>query len=263
MAKIIAFIIGPTVGGKIGDLVSNQAVFLLCAVVFAGAFLLALSLTEPAMSNRGTTRGNYMEIVRYHPLRMVVFYAFCLVFVLSFGVTFLPNLLTDRHNFSDLQRGIAFSFGAVGTLVLSIVMSRIPSMTHIRGSALGVLCVTGICVMPLLTGNPWVLVPAFMMRGGFMFAWSLVTPLANDISPRHLKERTFAGIEFSTGIGNTIAPVLAGLAFQFHQALPFVIGAIAMPLVAFGALFLERTVFAPVLARNRTETGPRAEPGIV
>lgn len=248
----IAFIIGPTVGGKIGEAVSNQAVFLCAAVVFTGALILSLMLDEPPMSNRGTRRGGYLDIVAYPPLRWIVIYAFSLVFVLSFGVTFLPNLLTDRYNFSDLERGVAFSVGAVGTLVLSMAMARIPSMTHIRGSAIGALSVTGICVAVLLTGSPWILIPAFMMRGGFMFAWSLVTPLANDIAPRNLKERMFAGLEFSTGIGNTIAPVLAGIAYEISQLLPFFIGALLMPLVAAGAILLERKVVIPTLARTQS-----------
>ena len=255
----IAFIIGPTVGGKIGEMTSNRVVFLVAAVVFAGAFILSLGIVEPAMTNRGQHRGGYIDIVRYRPLRLTVIFGFVLVFVLSFGVTFLPNLLTDAYGFSDLERGIAFSFGAVGTLMLSILMSRVRSITHIRGSALGVLSVTGICIAVLLTGNPLILIPAFVMRGGFMMAWSLVTPLANDIAPGPLKERTFAGVEFATGIGATAAPVLAGIAYEFHRSLPFAIGALTMPLVAIWAIVLERRVINPAL-----ESAPEypAEPSL-
>jgi MFS family permease len=261
----IAFIIGPTVGGKVGQEIGNRAVFAVAAVVFTGALILSLRLHEPPMSNRGTRRGGYNEIIAYRPLRWTVLFAFTLVFTLSFGVTFLPNLLTDRYHFTDLQRGVAFSFGAIGTLGLSLLMARVPAITHIRGSALGVLSVTGVCLAVLVTGNPWVIIPAFMMRGGFMLSWSLLTPLANDIAPRNLKERTFAGIEFSTGIGNTLAPVLAGLAYEFNQLLPFVIGAITMPMVAAAAIVLERKVINPTLAKTRaaaaaTETIP--EPAV-
>jgi MFS family permease len=246
----IAFIIGPAVGGLVGEWISNKAVFVLCAFVFTGALALALSLKEPHMTNRGTRRGGYLEIIRYRPMRLIVLFGFALVFVIAFGVTFLPNLLTDAYHYSDQQRGIAFSVGAVGTLFLSMLMSRVKSITHIRGSAIGVLSVTGVCVVALTVGSPWVLIPAFAMRGGFMMAWSLLTPLANEIAPRHLKERTFASIEFATGIGNTLAPVLAGLAYELSRPLPFILGAIAMPIVAFAGIMLERHVIGPEIAQR-------------
>ena len=200
----IAFIIGPLIGGQIAAMTSQRAVFVGCAIIFTGAFLLATRLSEPPMHNHGNRRGGYIDIIRHRPIRMVVIYGFVMVFVLGFGTTFLPNLVTDKYGFDDQQRGLAFSFGAVGTLILSIAMSKTKRITHIRGVALGVLSVSGICVAALVISNPYLLIPAFMMRGGFMMAWSLLTPLASDITPKHLQERTFAGIEFSTGVGNTL-----------------------------------------------------------
>jgi MFS family permease len=247
----IAFIIGPLVGGQIAELTSQRAVFVACAIVFTGAFLLALRLKEPPLQNHGNRRGGYIDIIRHRPIRLVVIYGFALVFVLGFGTTFLPNLVTDKYGFDDQQRGIAFSFGAVGTLALSIIMSRTKRITHIRGVALGVACVSGICVFALMVSNPYILVPAFMMRGGFMMAWSLLTPLASDITPKHLQERTFAGIEFSTGVGNTFAPILAGVAYEFGRSTPFVIGAILMPVLAAVGLWLERNVINPEKERRR------------
>jgi MFS family permease len=246
----IAFIIGPAVGGLVGQVISNRAVFLVCAFVFLAALLLALGLEEPHMHNRGMRRGGYLDIVQYRPMRLIVLFGFGLVFILSFGVTFLPNLITDAYHFSDQQRGIAFSFGAIGTLILSMLMSRIKAITAIRGSALGVLSVSGICIVALTVGSPWILIPAFAMRGGFMFGWSLLTPVANEIAPPALRERTFASIEFATGIGNTIAPVLAGIAYEIDRTLPFLIGAIVMPIVAVLGMMLDRRVIAPEIARK-------------
>jgi len=82
-------------------------------------------------------------------------------------------------------------------------------------------------------------------------AWSLLTPLASDITPKHLQERTFAGIEFSTGVGNTFAPILAGIAYEFGRSTPFVIGAILLPVLAGVGLWLERSVINPEKERRR------------
>jgi MFS family permease len=253
----IAFIIGPLVGGQLAEMTSQRAVFVACAVVFTGALLLALRLKEPPLHNRGNRRGGYIDIVRHRPIRLVVIYGFAIVFVLGFGTTFLPNLVTDNYGFDDQQRGIAFSFGAVGTLVLSVLMARVKRITHIRGVALGVACVSGICLVALLVSNPYILVPAFMMRGGFMMAWSLLTPLASDITPKNLQERTFAGIEFSTGVGNTFAPILAGVAYEFGRSTPFVIGAILLPVLAVVGLWLERSVINP--EKERRQQAERVE----
>lgn len=251
----IAFIIGPIVGGQLAEVISQRFVFVACAVVFAGALFLATRLAEPPMQNRGTHRGSYVDIVRHRPLLLTVAYASLIVFVLGFGVTFLPNFLTDEHGFNDQQLGLAFSFGAVGTLILSIAMSKIKAITHLRGAALGVLSVSGICLAALFVTNPFVLVPAFVMRGGFMMAWSLMTPLASDMTPKRLQERAFAGVEFTTGIGNTLAPIAAGIAYEINAKLPFLLAAVLLPLLAALALVLERKVVNPEKARRAAFAG--------
>lgn len=258
-----AFIIGPLIGGQIASAISQEAVFAATAVIFIAAFLVALRVKEPPLHNRGNRRGGYIDIVRHRPMRMVVIFGFAIVFVLGFGTTFLPNLVTDKYGFDDQQRGIAFSFGAVGTLLLSMGMSKWKKINHIRGVALGVLCVGGMCLVALLISNPYILAPAFMLRGGFMMAWSLLTPLASDITPKHLQERAFAGIEFATGVGNTLAPVLAGIAYEANQSLPFVIGAAVLPVLAAVAIGLGRNVVAPEIEqrnrRDRAETPLESE----
>jgi MFS family permease len=247
----IAFIIGPLIGGQIAALTSQRAVFVGCAIIFTGAFLLATRLSEPPLHNHGNRRGGYVDIVRHRPIRMVVIYGFVMVFVLGFGTTFLPNLVTDKYGFDDQQRGLAFSVGAVGTLILSVAMSKTKRITHIRGVALGVLSVSGICIAALVLSNPYLLIPAFVMRGGFMMAWSLLTPLASDITPKHLQERTFAGIEFSTGVGNTLAPIAAGVAYELNRSAPFLLAAMVMPVLAVIAIWLERHVVEPEVERRK------------
>jgi MFS family permease len=253
----VAFIIGPLLGGQIAELISQRAVFIACAIVFAAALLIATRLQEPPLHNRGNRRGGYIDIVRHRPMRLVVLYGFAIVLVLSFGVTFLPNLITGKYGFDDQQRGIAFSFGAVGTLVLSVLMSKTNRITHIRGVAIGVACVGGMCLVALLVSNVYILSPAFILRGGFMMAWSLLTPLASDITPKHLQERSFAGIEFATGVGNTIAPVMAGLTYEFNRSAPLIIGACLLPILAAMAVWLERAVVTPELDARRAD---RREP---
>jgi MFS family permease len=236
----VAFIIGPLAGGLIADVISQQAVFVTCAVVFSLALLLATRLTEPPLHNRGNRRGGYIDIVRHRPMRLVVVYGFAIVLVLSFGATFLPNLITDKYGFSDQQRGIAFSFGAVGTLFLSTAMAKTDRINHIRGVAIGVVSVGAMCLVALLISNVYVLSPAFILRGG--------------ITPKHLQERSFASIEFATGVGNTIAPVLAGVAYELDQSLPFVIGAFLLPILGAVAIWLERNVVRPAVeARRRAD----------
>ena len=101
----VAFILGPLFGGQLASWTSHEAVFGVTAVVFASAFLVALKVEEPPLHNRGNRRGGYIDIARHASLRMVVIYGFAIVFVLSFGVTFLPNLVNDRYGFDDQQRG--------------------------------------------------------------------------------------------------------------------------------------------------------------
>ena len=80
---------------------------------------------------------------------------------------------------------------------------------------------------------------------------SLLTPLASDITPKHLQERTFAGIEFSTGVGNTLAPIAAGVAYELNRSAPFLLAAMVMPVLAVIAIWLERHVVEPEVERRK------------
>jgi hypothetical protein len=70
------------------------------------------------------------------------------------------------------------------------------------------------------------------------------------MTPKHLQERSFAGIEFATGVGSTIAPVAAGIAYEIGRSTPFVIGAIALPILALLGVLLERRVIAPEISKR-------------
>lgn len=245
-----AFIIGPTASGLIADLVSQRAVFMVAAGVFACSWLLAWRIKEPPAQTHAARRGSYRDVLAHPALRAVYGFKLVAIAALTLGTTLLPNLLEDAHGLDERTLGYLFSIAAVGSLIMSIAIGRLRRLNSIRGIAIGLLSVAGICWVSQLTGNVGLLGPAFLMRGGFMITWSLFTPLLSDVAPKAVQERAFAAGEFIASTGNTAAPIVAGVMYEASRNLPFAVAGAMLPVLALYALRLERAVIRPAVARE-------------
>jgi len=253
IAPATAFIIGPVASGFIADLVSPQAVFYVAAVVFTGSWLLAWRIVEPPQQVHATRRGSYRDVFAHPALRSVFLFTLAAISVLTLGTTLLPNLLKESYQLDQRTLGYFFSIAAVGSLIMSMAIGRSRRLNSIRGIAIGLMSVAGICWVSQLTGLVYVLGPAFLLRGGFMITWSLFTPLVSDVAPRAIQERSFAAGEFISSTGNTAAPVATGALYEIDRNLPFAIAGILLPILAVQALRLERRVIRPAIDREQTD----------
>ena len=252
IAPATAFIIGPVTSGLIADLVSQRAVFVVAAAVFACSWSLAWRIKEPPQHIHTTARrGSYGDVLAHPALRSILLFKLACIGVLTLGTTLLPNLLKEAHGLDQRNLGYLFSIGAVGSLLLSTVIGRSRRLNSIRGIAVGLLGVAGICWVSQLTGHSLLLGPAFLLRGGFMIAWSLFSPLLSDVAPKNIQERSFAASEFVASTGNTAAPVAAGLLYEQGRNLPFAAAGVILPLLALYAFRLERAMIQPAIDRER------------
>ena len=257
IAPAAAFILGPTAGGLIADVVSPRAVFLLAATVFAGSWTIIWRVREPVShEHRSGVRGTYAGVIREPAVRLILLLKLMAIGALTLGTTLMPNYLKVVHGLDQRTIGYLFSIAAVGSFLLSVTIGRVKRLNHIRGITMAMGCVGSMLVVVLLTGNLLFLAPAFMFRGGFLIAWSLFTPLFSDIAPKRLQERTFALGEFIGSSGNTIAPIFAGALYEVNHDLPFAIAAVMLGGLTVTGVIADRLIVRPAIAR---ETAARSQ----
>jgi hypothetical protein len=106
----------------------------------------------------------------------------------------------------------------------------------------------------VLTGNPWILAVAFLGRGGFMVAWTLIYVAMGDVTPDRLRARAFAFSDFLGGIGVGLTPFAAGAIYGWNHDAPLLLLGVAAPLIAVAAFALERRLLRPARAALLAET---------
>jgi hypothetical protein len=166
--------------------------------------------------------------------------AFLVLGGMAIGITLLPNYLQDVRGLSIGTIGRLGAIAPIGSILLSTIISRSGVLTPTRGIALATLSIGGVCAAVLLTGNIWLLSLAYLGRGGFMVAWSLLTAAVGDHAPERLRGRSFAFVDFLGGAGFGLAPLLSGALYSIRPGLPMLVTAIAAPILVALVLTVER-----------------------
>lgn len=265
VAPATATIISPTLGGFIAEQISMRAMFVAGAIAYAVSTYFMSRLSDRPLSHHLSSgpKPSYRETIAVPAIRNVGLLKFGVLFVLALGVTFLPNYLEDVHGFSIGTIGRLGSVYALGSVLMSLFISRVVWMTGSRGVALATMSVGLLCGVTLATGNPWVLTPAFLLRGGFMVAWSLIASVLGDISPERLRGRAFALADFMGGIGFGIAPFVAGAMYDWNKSVPLLACFVLTPLLGVAALQIERRYVRPAMAERLAESTRALEPAVV
>ena len=98
-------------------------------------------------------------------------------------------------------------------------------------------------------------VDAFLLRGGYMVAWSLYAAALCNVAPPRLHGRAFALSEIAGGTGFALAPFLAGPLYSWQPATPLLVAsACSLPLAA---------VLGLVALRERRAARGEIEPALV
>ncbi|MCC6791736.1 MAG: MFS transporter [Thermomicrobiales bacterium] len=256
----VATIISPTLGGFIAEQISLRTLFFFSAAAYATSTLIFSRISErPLVTHHNEQKPSYREAFALPVVRAVALLKFGVLLTLMLGVTLLPNYLEDVHGLSIGQIGRLGSVYAAGSVILGMIVARIAWISGCRGIAIGTCLVGVMCGVTLLTGNLWILGPAFLMRGGFMVVWSLFHAVLGEISTPRLRSRTFALGDFLGGVGLVLAPFLAGALYDWRPEAPLLAAVILAPLLAVVAIGVERRFVAPTVAARRLEHEETAE----
>lgn len=256
----VATIISPSLGGFIAEQTALRTVFFLGAGAYAASALVFSRISERALTvHHHETQPSYREAFAIPAVRSVALLKFGVLGTLALGTTLLPNYLEDVHGLSIGEIGRLGSTYAAGSVLISLIVARVAWISGSRGIAIGTTLVGCLCGVTLLTGNLWILAPAFLMRGGFMVAWSLFHAVLGEISPARLRSRVFALGDFLGGVGFGLSPFLAGALYDWKPSAPLLATVVLAPLFGALAIVVERKYVAPAIAARSREL--RDEPG--
>lgn len=256
VSPAIGLIAAPAFGGWLAQHFTMRLIYFASAVIYLVAALLFSRISDRPLLPHEHSEPSYREAIREPAVRWVALLMFAVLAACTMGVTFLPNYLQDVHRYSVGAIGRLFSIAAAGTVLISQTSGKIRWITPPRGIAIATLGVAISCVTTILTGSPWILAIAFLGRGGFMVAWTLIYVTLGDVTPDRLRARAFAFSDFLGGIGVGLTPFAAGAIYGWNHHAPLLLLGLVAPLIAIGAFTLERRLIRPARAARLAELEP-------
>ena len=202
------FIIGPLVGGYIGNHFGIRQIYLFSAVIFILSTIFMLNVGDQPVEPRGDAiSGGLLKNRRY--LAFLV-----LIFITMFAM-FLPQPLTA--NFLQNERAVTLemigklgSAGGLGNVVLSLLIGRMTARVGYLISQVSV------AVFALIlwqgTGITWYAL-GFFLLGGYRTARSLSIAQVRDLVSTANMGLAYGITEAVAGVTTMLAPPLAGLLY--------------------------------------------------
>jgi len=208
----------PVVGGALAAL-GWQYPFLLSAVAFPIALLVALQLDTPRPGSSGTVMSRIRAVIAnawksgIATLSLVA----VLVFVVLYGayLAYMPFLLEGRFGLPSPLIGAIMSTASIATAVTASRHGRIAQRLSGRGIltlAFGVYA-TALLTIPLMPR--WWLVPAGTLLYGVAQGLTIPTVQSQIASraPMELRGATMAVNAMAIRIGQTLGPLLSGIVY--------------------------------------------------
>ncbi len=242
VAPSVATIVTPAAAGWLAERWGLAATLVAASVCTALAALIFWTVRVPTDAVTTANTGSYRQLAGSRPIALSALLMIGTIGGIMLGWVLAPNYLQEFHGLRLEQIGWLGSIAALGSTALSLAVSRVrwlqdPFNTLLVATG----AVTGGFFL-LLFGNHFaVFVLAYLLRGGFLVAWSAFYAVFGLITPAQLRSRVFALAEILGGLGTTIAPFLAGPLYELDARLPIVAGLVCTVLVVVSIRFI-RTV---------------------
>jgi MFS family permease len=240
----IGSIIAPALGGWIGQQFGLRFVYFWAAVIF-GLSSLAIWLLTPQRVEPHSHQTSPRLLLSNRPFIWQMVFIFLLFFVLELGQVMLPNFLEDVHGLTVAQIGWLGTLGSLGVMLLSLLLSRLPSER--RGSLIWGQ-VVALLALTLFLNTPALLIIslAYFIHGSNRLVRPIVDArLAHSLTPATLSFG-YGFREMAMRSGLAAAPYVAGLLYAYNPAWPLVAGIVGLGLT----LLLTSTLPADVRARS-------------
>jgi MFS family permease len=207
-------IIGPLIGGALGERAGFRNIFLASAFIFIISTLIILFIRpqpvdKPAPSENGKSLLSNTNYVIF------LFVYFLAAFAMYLPQPLAPNFLQNQRGLNLLQIGQLYSIGGIGIVVLNLTLGQLEAR---RGFLIGQVTV-GIFALMLWQGTslPWY-AGAYFLLGGFRTARSLATAQIRSLIHQAKMGLAYGLAETSSALATILAPLLAGYLYARNPA---------------------------------------------
>jgi len=226
-------VIGPTLGGFLGQKIDLRIIYLFAAILFVISTILIIFIKKPNVEIHHDP-GKSANILNNRPFMKLVGLGMITMFFMLFIQSFTPVFLENIRSTSILQIGYLGTLGSLGNVILAL------SLGHLRARIGYLVSIPFVILFPLFiwkgTGF-WGYGLAYFMFGGYRLARSMLLALGRNFI--HSKETglAFGIIETANGIASILAPLICGIIYNQNPEQIFKIALIGMILVFLLNLF--------------------------
>lgn len=249
-ALFLGMMIGPLIGGWIGDTYGMRVSFFVAAAVFVPANIAMWFLQDQPIDRHGTESPpeSLIRNKRFIVLMSVIAFA---LFSMYLAQPLTPNFLSGIRGLSLSQVGLLFTAGAVGNSLMAILFSRVePRHGFIYSQVLVMLFALIIWQATTLP----VFALGYFLLGGFRVSRPMAMAQARELVHDSQMGITYGTMETLGAAIIIITPPIAGIFFERDPLMiyPLAIGLMSISLVV-SYMFLPRKT-RPVLSQTRQDT---------
>ncbi len=172
----------------------------------------------------------YPEALREPGVRTLLALQFATIFALALGISLLPTFLADQRGIPPAVVAILGGVGSIGSVLYGLVIARSGRLQAVPlvGIAIAVVFVMVTLAVSAATGVVWLIVVAFLGRGGLWSAWGLfIAALSEAVRSDRLRPRAFTLSEMIGGTAFFSAPILSGQLYARRPDLPLLASIVA------------------------------------
>lgn len=243
-------VIGPLLGGLIGDRLGMQNIYRFSAAMFVFSTVVVFMTRAPAKSIQAgsageisTPRLKLSANPRFLGLLGLIFFT---MMALYLPQPLTPNYLQDQHGFSLQTIG---ALGAAGSLGNAVIMLMLGGLRAPLGLLIGQALVALFALLLWRGNSTAVFFIGYFFVGGYRLARSMALAYARTLVHVNETGLAFGLIETGNYVATILAPLAAGLLYSYHPQWVYIasLGAIGL-MLAINLAGLPRLAAAPEAA---------------
>jgi MFS family permease len=244
--------LSPLLSGLLVAIWGMQAAFLIGAfwTLLSIVFFVRLSAGRDKTPGARPVRSTYREAFAQSGVRPLISLQFTTIFVLALGISLIPTFLAQERAMDPAAITMLGSIGAIGTVSFGLVVSRTTALQRAPFVAIAIAVGFVVASMSVIVGTHliWLILIAFLGRGGLFSAWGLFIAAASEVVSERHRPRLFALCEMAGGMAFSFAPILAGVLYSIGPETPLLasiaLGSVLIPVLVYS----QRRLSAPRVA---------------
>ncbi len=205
-------ILGPVIGGVVGELVNLRTAYFVSGVVFSisTAIVLFARKQPVALPAKITGDGHLFRNRRFTSMLVLIF---LVMFAVSLPQPLAPNFLQNQRGLSLSRIGQLGSLGALGSVFLMLVFGSLQSSQALMIGQAGLM----LFALLLWQGQSlfWYGL-AYLAMGGYRLCRAMTVALVRPVVRAREVGLAFGAVETLNALGFMAAPVVAGFIYEWR-----------------------------------------------